>query len=55
MEIHSGHYDVGGKLSVPINLNGKVLEVSGQVQFLQVAVVLLLIDGSEGCVQEALL
>lgn len=47
VEIHSGDCDVGGKLSIPINLSGKVLEVSGQVQLLQVAVILLLIDGSK--------
>lgn len=34
VEIHSGDYDVGGKLGIPIDLNGKVLEVSGQVQLL---------------------
>lgn len=55
VEINSGHYDVGGELSIPINVNGKVLEVRGQVQLLQVAVIPLFTDGSKWCVQEALL
>lgn len=46
MDVYSGDLDVGRKLRVPVHLDRKVLEVSGLVQILHVALILRLLNGT---------